>query len=265
MADTPLGKMIIEMGLNDANFSKGITGVQKQISTLKNDLKTSQASFSTFGKGVDGVKSPVDVLTKSIEANHKQLEILKNSYKKSFVDGKATSSTQKYASDLSRANAQLMQFKVELKAAAEAQYMQTSMLPKMSSGLDKVSSGLGKVSSVAMPATVAITAVFVKGVQAAAEFDNKMTEIKALLSDGTSANELSKQMDTLSAKSKEWAQKYGIDTSSINDGMEEMIKRGYNFNQTVGAMPSVLDAAKASGDDFGTVMSASTQSLNNLA
>jgi len=91
-----------------------------------------------------------------------------------------------------------------------------------------------------------------------------MTEIQALLSDGTPAKVLSKQMDTLSDKSKQWARQYGIDTSSINDGMEEMIKRGYDFNQTVGAMPAVLDASRASGEDFGTVMSASTAILEQF-
>lgn len=264
MADTPLGKMIIEMGLDDANFSKGITGVNKQLSTLKNDLKTSQSSFNAFGKGVDGVKSPVDVLTKSIQTQQKQLGLLKESYSKSLVDGKASSSTQKYAGDISRANAQLVQMQVQLKAAAEAQYTQTALLPKLSNGLGKVSNGLNTVASKSLPATIAIGAVFAKGVQAAAEFDNKMTEIRALLSDGTSASVLSSQMDTLSKKSKEWAQQYGLDTSSINEGMEEMIKRGYDFNQTVGAMPSVLDASKASGEEFGTVMSASTAILEQF-
>lgn len=264
MADTPLGKMIIEMGLDDANFSKGITGVNKQLSSLKNDLKASQTSFSAFGKGIDGIKSPMDVLTKSIETQERQLKLLKKSYQGSLVDGKATSSTQNYAAQISRANAQLVQYKAQLQAAATEQYKQNSMLPKLSSGFEKVGSGLNSIAAKTAPASVAITAVFAKGIQAATNFNGKMTEIQALLSDGTPAGVLSKQMDTLASKSKEWAQQYGIDTSSINEGMEEMIKRGYNFNQTVGAMPSVLDAARASGDDFGTVMSSSTAILEQF-
>lgn len=264
MADAPLGKMIIEMGLDDANFSKGITGVNKQLTALKNDLKTSQTSFATFGKGIDGVKSPMEVLTKSIEKQKEQLALLKKSYSGSLVDGKATSSTQNYASQISRANAQLAQFQAQLKSAASEQYKQTSILPKMSSGLGKVSSGLDTIASKTTPVSVGVTAVFAKGIQAATNFNGKMTEIQALLSDGTPAGVLSKQMETLSSKSKKWAQQYGIDTSSINEGMEEMIKRGYNFNQTVGAMPSVLDAARASGDDFGTVMSSSTAILEQF-
>ena len=122
MADTPLGKMIIEMGFDDSSFANGVTGVSKQLSALKNDLKTSQTSFSTFGKGVDGVKSPMEVLTKSIETQKRQLDLLKKSYDGSLVDGKASSSTQKYAADISRASAQMAQFKSQLKLAAEEQY-----------------------------------------------------------------------------------------------------------------------------------------------
>ena len=264
MADTPLGKMIIEMGFDDSSFAKGVTGVNKQLAALKNDLKTSQTSFSTFGKGVDGVRSPMEVLTKSIETQKRQLDLLKKSYDGSLVNGKASSSTQKYAADISRASAQMAQFKSRLKLAAEEQYKQTSLLPKLSTGFQKVSGGLNSIASVSTPASIAITATFAKGIQAATNFNGKMTEIQALLSDSTPANVLSKQMDTLSDKSKQWARQYGIDTSSINDGMEEMIKRGYDFNQTVGAMPAVLDASRASGEDFGTVMSASTAILEQF-
>lgn len=264
MSETPLGKMIIEMGLDDSNFSKGITGVNKQLATLKNDLKTSQTSFNAFGRGINGVKNPLEVLTKSIEKQKEQLNLLKKSYQSSLIDGKASVSTQNYITKISRANAQLVQYQAQLKAAAAEQYKQTSIFPKLSSGFETASRGLDSISSKAFPTTVAITGVFAKGVQAVTNFNGQMTEIRALLSDGTPAAALSKQMDTLASKSKSWAKQYGIDTSSINEGMEEMIKRGYDFNQTVGAMPSVLDAARASGDDFGTVMSSSTAILEQF-
>ncbi|MGM7413850.1 phage tail tape measure protein [Lactococcus lactis] len=264
MADTPLGKMIIEMGFDDSSFSKGITGVNKQLAALKNDLKTSQTSFSTFGKGVDGVRSPMEVLNKSIAKQKEQLDLLKKSYSGSLVDGKATSSTQNYANQISRANAQLAQYQAQLKNAAIEQYKQTSILPKLSSGFEKISGGLDTVSRKTAPVTVGITAAFAKGIQAATNFNGKMTEIQALLADDTSPKQLAQNMDVLSSKSKQWARQYGIDTSSINEGMEEMIKRGYDFNQTVGAMPAVLDASRASGEDFGTVMSASTAILEQF-
>lgn len=264
MSDTPLGKMIIQMGIDDVNFAKGITGVTKQLTALKGDLRASETSFAAFGKGIDGVEGPMNILTKTIETQKRQLDLLKKSYQGSLIDGKATGSTQNYATQISRANAQLVELQAKLKAAAVEQYKQTSILPKMSAGLDKVSGGLNSVANKSLPATVAITGVFAKGIQDATNFNGKMTEIQALLSDGTAPEILAKEIDTLSSKSKEWAQQYGISTDSINDGMEEMIKRGYSFNQTVGAMPAVLDASKASGEDFGTVMNTSTSILEQF-
>ncbi|MFC4652632.1 phage tail tape measure protein [Lactococcus nasutitermitis] len=264
MADTPLGKMIIEMGLDDTKFSKGITGINKQLTTLKSDLKTSQTAFSTFGKGMDGLASPTEVLNKLIQTQVKQLDKLKASYKNSFVDGKASSSTQKYAGDISRANAQLMQYTKQLKEAAAQQYAQTSILPKMSSGLSTVSKGFGSIAQKSLPASIAVTGALYKGVQAATDFNGEMTTIQSLLSDSTPAHILSQNMETLSTKSKRWARQYGLDTSSINAGFEELIKKGYSFNQAMGAMPAILDASKASGEDFNTVMGSSTSILEQF-
>lgn len=264
MTGTPLGQLIIEMGLNDTNFAKGVTGARKQLTALKNDLRTSREVVANFGHGIDGVAKPTEVLTKMIQTQERELRKLNTLYEKSFNDGKASQNTQNYAKDISKANAQLVNYQGQLKQAVAEQYKQSSMLPKLSAGFEKVSGGLDSLANKTTPMTIGITAAFAKGVQAAANFNGQMTEIRALLSDGTPANMLSKQMDTLSDKSKKWAQQYGIDTTSINDGMEEMIKRGYDFNQTVGAMPAVLDAARASGDDFGTVMSSSTAILEQF-
>ena len=46
--------------------------------------------------------------------------------------------------------------------------------------------------------------------------------------------------------------------------MQEIIKKGFDSNQTIAAMPSILDAAKASGDDFNVVMNASTNILRQF-
>ena len=57
---------------------------------------------------------------------------------------------------------------------------------------------------------------------------------------------------------------FGVSTDAINDGMTEMVKRGYTAQQTMGAMPAVLNAAKASGDDFNDVMHVSTSVLEQF-
>lgn len=97
------------------------------------------------------------------------------------------------------------------------------------------------------------------------EFNDQIQGMAALLNDGTiSAAQLQKRLNVLGNASMKWSNQYGVATSSINEGMEEIIKKGYSYEQTLGAMPSILDATKASGDDFNTVMSTSTSILEQF-
>lgn len=97
------------------------------------------------------------------------------------------------------------------------------------------------------------------------QFNDQIQSMAALLDNGKiSVAALKKQLSGLSKASMKWSSDYGISTEQINEGMSEIIKKGYTYNQTLGAMPSILDAAKASGDDFNTVMSNSTSILEQF-
>lgn len=151
-----------------------------------------------------------------------------------------------------------------------------ALTPEMALAIDKTKQ-LGqkwqdageKMSSIGTKATMGFTVPVVTALGAATkasvDFNSQMAKIKPLLNDGTvSASELDKQMKNLGDHSKQWSVQYGIATSSVNEGMETLIKRGYTYNQTIGAMPSILQAAKASGDDFNTVMQVSTSTLEQF-
>ncbi|EKF51713.1 phage tail tape measure protein [Lactococcus garvieae] len=273
MSDTPLGRMIVELGITDTKFTQGVGGVKAELKSLQNDFKASQTAFKNFGGQIDGVGHPMTKLNTLIDKQKQYVSQLANQYKGSLnkETGEATRATDGYARQLSAAKSQLVQYYAQqkqlanqIKIGAQEQYKQNSIMPKIANGFDTASKKIDAFGNKMMPASVALTGVFYKGVQSAAEFNGKMTEIQALLADDTSPKQLGKNMDILASKSKEWARQYGVDTSSINEGMEEMIKKGYNFNQTLGAMPSVLDASKASGEDFNTVMSSSTSILEQF-
>ncbi len=148
------------------------------------------------------------------------------------------------------------------------------------SGLNTVSSAMnifgGKISTtgkkiekVGKSATKSLSAPIIAGfglaTKSALDFDNEIQSMGALLDDGTmSANDLNKQLSGLSDASMKWSQQYGVSTSAINDGMSELIKKGYSYNQVIGAMPSILDASKSSGEDFNLVMNNSTSVLEQF-
>uniref|UniRef100_UPI00359C7910 phage tail tape measure protein n=1 Tax=Enterococcus faecalis TaxID=1351 RepID=UPI00359C7910 len=133
----------------------------------------------------------------------------------------------------------------------------------------KISTIGGTMEKIGKKSTKALTIPIATGIGAAIKsavtFDNEIQSMGALLDDGSlSANDLKKQLSGLSDASKKWSQQYGVSTSAINDGMAELIKKGYTYNQVIGAMPSILDASKASGEDFNLVMNNSTAVLEQF-
>ncbi|MBA3076715.1 phage tail tape measure protein [Lactiplantibacillus plantarum] len=126
-----------------------------------------------------------------------------------------------------------------------------------------------KISSLGSKATIGFTVPIVTAMGAATKsfinFDSQIKSMGALLDDDhTSASKLKSELNSLGDASKKWSVQYGVSTTQINDGMTEMIKKGYSFQQVMGGMPSILNATKASGDDFNDVMKVSTSTLEQF-
>ncbi|QFR24083.1 phage tail tape measure protein [Schleiferilactobacillus harbinensis] len=150
------------------------------------------------------------------------------------------------------------------------------LTPQMAAAADKsealaqkFKSAGDKLSSIGQTMTIGVTAPIVAGLgyaaKAAVSFDNQIQSMGALLDDGKiGASALKAELNNLGDASKKWSIQYGVATDSINDGMSELIKKGYSYNQVLGAMPSLLDATKASGDQFADVMHVATSTLEQF-
>ncbi len=126
-----------------------------------------------------------------------------------------------------------------------------------------------KLTSLGRKATIGITTPIIGGFTVAAksaiDFNSQISALGPLLTNGGKITaSVRGELDQMSSSSKKWAMQFGVSTDKINDGMTEMVKRGYTAQQTMGAMPAVLNAAKASGDDFNDVMHVSTSVLEQF-
>ena len=65
----------------------------------------------------------------------------------------------------------------------------------------------------------------------------------------------------LKRKSTRYSVPYGESQKTIAQGYQELIKRGYDGQQALGAMKSILEASKASGDSFDDTMKVTTSTL----
>ncbi|MBC1807618.1 phage tail tape measure protein [Listeria sp. FSL L7-0993] len=113
--------------------------------------------------------------------------------------------------------------------------------------------------------TAPIVAGMVKSTKAYLDFDNEVTEINSLLRE---SNESAKEFGARYTQVFDYAQKasvkYGVASEQTMLGMKEMVKKGYDINQTMASMPAIFNAARASGDEFETVMSVTTSTLEQF-
>ncbi|EPA9974638.1 phage tail tape measure protein [Listeria monocytogenes] len=113
--------------------------------------------------------------------------------------------------------------------------------------------------------TSPIVAGMVKSTKAYLDFDNEVTEVNSLLREsGESAKEFGDRYTQVFDYAQKASVKYGVASEQTMLGMKEMVKKGYDINQTMASMPAIFNAARASGDDFETVMSVTTSTLEQF-
>ena len=107
MADEPLGRMVIELGLDHSAFGKGMAGVRKEVKYSMAEMKSSMAVIGQSGSKFDVLAAKAKGLSQVMMSQERLVEKLGNAYKGTFVNGKATAQTGKLATQMQNANAKL--------------------------------------------------------------------------------------------------------------------------------------------------------------
>lgn len=277
---TPLGNMVIKLGLDDADFGKGVANSKRQVQYLAKEMQANMKIADMAGNKLGKLGTRYDGLTQIIKAQENQVTALKKAYDGSFVDGKATDSTKRLANQLQDANGKLANYKLQLQNTAgqmarlqvetqgvtgwlkqhgDAYIKQGEKIQKFGDSVSKVGSTLTKAI------TLPVAAGFTVATKAASDFTTQIGEIGPLLTNGQAITaEYKQQLEQMGESSKQWAKDYGVSTTEINQGLAEVVRKGYDANQTMGVMPAILDATKASGDAFNDVMNVSTEVISQF-
>lgn len=274
MADEVLGRIAIEMNLKDSKFRTNLQGTNKAVRNAMSEMKANMAVVSQAGSKYDILATKQRGLTRVLEAQSNQLQALKRQYEGSLTaSGEWTNATASYAKKYNDASGKVAQLNKQLAVNAQKMEIARTNTTGLTGALNSlggmaVSAGdklKGIGGSMTAKVTTPLAAGFTYAMKSAVDFNSQIQAMGPLLTNGGAVTAKYKaQLEQLSASSMKWSKQYGVSTTSINEGMSEMIKRGYTAQQTLGAMPSVLNAAKASGDDFNTVMSVSTATLEQF-
>lgn len=278
-----------------------IDSLEKQQSNYRNELERSKQAMNEASSGLASYRSAIDRVQREIQAsvagfkaNGNAVQANRSEYQKLGTELKAYDNlisaeksklanltrTRGLDSDATKEQATRISELESRQTVAKARY---DDLGKSVSGLTsnqaKAMDGMSKFSKAASTTgdkiksagqsmsgfSLATGAAFIYGAKQATEFQNRMNEIKNLIvTGGESTKDAVNGVSTMTKDAQKYSEKYGKSVQDISAGYENLVKRGYNSKQAIGAMKSELQASVASGDDFNDVVNVASSTLESF-
>ncbi|MFG5445239.1 phage tail tape measure protein [Enterococcus faecalis] len=167
---TPLGNMVIKLDLDSSDFGRGAANAKKEVRYLAKEMQANAKIADMAGNQMGKLGTRFDGLTKIIGAQEKQVAALKKAYDESFVDGKATESTKRLATQLQDANGKLANYRSQLIQTAgqmaEMQVKTTGATGAIYNASEKMISSGQKMEKVGGALTKGITLPILAGAAA---------------------------------------------------------------------------------------------------
>ena len=86
MAETPFGKLVVELGINNAKFDQGLSNAQKQLRTLNKAIKGAGEEIKLYGKGSESVTTKLNLMGQAFKANQAIIDENNKSIEKKTAD-----------------------------------------------------------------------------------------------------------------------------------------------------------------------------------
>lgn len=119
-------------------------------------------------------------------------------------------------------------------------------------------------SQIAMGAGI-VGAAFLKSANEATNLQNKYITIKNLLkTGGESTSQSKRETAAMQKENNRFALQYGVSPTAMAKGGEELIRRGYNGKQELASHKYFLQAARASGDPYNSVVNYGAPTLEQF-
>lgn len=299
----PLGNMKVILDLDSSAFSKGLDGAKKSVAYNMKAMQSQMKVMNSSGDKLGALQTKYDGLSKTLSSNEKYMGKLKEQYDKSFdANGKATTATAKYASELNQAIAKSASFEAQMKTTvgqmARVKVETEGITGKLKTQSEqwiksgkKIESFGQKVSGVGAAMTVGVTAPLLAGsaavTKAAISWESDFAGVKKTNDEVVDSNgnvtysyadlesglrDLAKQLPSSHseiAKVAEAAGQLGIKTQNVKSFTKTMIDLGESTNMSAETAATSLarfaNITQMSQKDFDKLGSAIVDLGNNYA
>lgn len=256
------------------------TGIKEQREAIENAQRVSQSLIQRYQAEGKAIKASATERT-DLKSKIQELNSLytKESEELERVKDKSGSASKEYANQAKRVNdlgtqiarsntryrelgSELGSFGTHFTGIRQAAATSKTAIGNMNTSLKNSLSHMKNLALSAGIAGAAVGAMFVSGAKKAVNLENSYKQITNLAeTGGEKVAEATRNVSKMQEDGQQYAMKYGKSQQEIADGYEDLIKRGYDTKQSLGAMKSELQASVASGDDFADVVKVSSQTL----
>lgn len=299
----PLGQMIIELGLDSSNFSRGMKGVNQQIKTSVTEMKAHLSIMGRSGDEIDKLKTKQTGLSSVIAAQNDKVSIAKTEYEacKAAVEGNAEA-TQKQKDALIKAQNvyvkavgelgsyenQLKDVNIRLDAMRSSFYQVGESLVTLGGRINKAGEGISSVGkTLTIGVSAPLLAVGTASIKAASEWESAFAGVKKTVDEIVDANgnviysygEMEEALLNMSeripattteiAAVAEAAGQLGIATDNVVSFSEVMINLGNTTNlgaeEAASSLAKVINITGMASDDYERLGSSIVALGNNMA
>lgn len=254
----------------EAEFRKSLQNINQQLKTLGSEMNLVTTAFGENKNSQDALTSKAAVLTKQIDAQQKKIEELQKGLAMSASKfGENDAKTLKWEQAIYDATAELNSMKGQLESTNQEIENNKDAVDKSSKStgawkenLANIGKALGTIGSMTAKAigaaTGAVTSFAAKSVQAGMSFDSSMSQVAATM--GTTVDQISDLRD--------FAMDMGASTAfsatEAADALNYMALAGYNSEEAMTALPTVLNLAASGGIDLASASDMVTDAQSAL-
>lgn len=271
-----LNKLDSEIQKNAVEVEKAkqaLSTVESTLNKTTNEYNQQKRALEELAKTGSTTSSAYQKQKEKVESLSNSLNKLKTEYNSAQSDARSAiqaqnslkSSYSKTESSMEKLDTEMAKTKASQDKLNESFTNNHLAVAKLRDSYNKVSESVGKVKSsvtetagkvatgaVAMGTAVAgLSAGFVAASKSASEMQNTYTVTSNLLvTGGEKTAEVTKNVAQMQKNGREYSLEYGKSQREIADAYQDLIKRGDNSKQALGAMRSEVQASVATGDEL---------------
>ncbi|ERN54326.1 phage tail tape measure protein [Alkalihalophilus marmarensis] len=243
-----LGALKVSLGLDDSNFDRSITNINRKLRAVDSEFKASGNSSNKFGTDINSLRLNKDRLSKTLDLQKAKVNELRRQYDESVkTKGKDAKETENLLIRYNNSLAAMQKTEQQLgnvnKQIDQQSNKWNQLSEKLNSAGDRFSKAGESMQKVGKDLTMKVTAPIVAlgtgMVMAGANFEEGMSRVQAV--SGSTTQELG----SLEKQAKELGATTKFSASEVASAYEYQALAGWKANDMLKATPALLNVAAA--------------------